>query len=85
MNSKLLNFLFRTKFLNLAIKAEYLKQVRLPPEDKRIVKLVDRILSAKAKSPDADTTSDERQIDELVYKLYGLTIDEVAVVEGSEA
>ena len=30
LNSKLLNFLFATKFLNLAVKGEYLKQVRIP-------------------------------------------------------
>lgn len=30
LNSKLINYLFTTKFLNLAIKADYLKQLRLP-------------------------------------------------------
>jgi type I restriction-modification system DNA methylase subunit len=32
LNSKLLNFLFSTKFLNLAIKAEYLKKVQFPKD-----------------------------------------------------
>lgn len=31
LNSKLINYLFRTKFLNVAIKAAYLKQTPLPP------------------------------------------------------
>ena len=30
LNSKLINYLFSTKFLNLAIKAEYLKKLKLP-------------------------------------------------------
>ena len=30
LNSKLMNFLFSKKFLNLAIKAEYIKQIRFP-------------------------------------------------------
>jgi hypothetical protein len=30
----------------------------------------------------ADTSAHERQIDERVYKLYGLTEDEIAIVEG---
>ena len=30
LNSKLINFLFATKFLNLAVKGEYLKQVKIP-------------------------------------------------------
>lgn len=82
LNSRLLNFLFRTKFLNLAIKADYLKQVRLPPEDKRIPRLVDRILAAKTRNPEADTTALESEIDTLVYTLYGLTPEEIATVEG---
>jgi len=37
------------------------------------VRLVDRILEAKAADPDADTEPLEREIDRLVYDLYGLT------------
>ena len=84
LNSKLINFLFQTKFLNLAIKAEYLKQVRLPKEDPRIASLVDHILSAKAADLAADTTFLESQIDALVYRLYGLTDEEIATVEGGK-
>ncbi len=32
--------------------------------------------------PFSDTSALERQIDEMVYALYGLTPEEVAVVEG---
>ncbi len=45
------------------------------------VALVDRILDAKDRDPDADTSALERQIDRLVYDLYGLTNDEIAAVE----
>ena len=45
------------------------------------VRLVDRILKAKAADPDADTSEIEEEIDCLVYDLYGLTNVEVAVVE----
>ena len=56
---------------------------KTPTQTKRhIATLVDHILSAKTKDPGADTTSDERRIDELVYKLYALTPEEIAVVEG---
>ena len=34
------------------------------------------------RDPDADTTEFEREIDALVYKLYGLNDEEIAVVEG---
>ena len=53
----------------------------LSKEQKPIIKLIDRILSAKAKDPDADTGAQEDEIDVMVYKLYELTYDEVLVVE----
>jgi adenine-specific DNA-methyltransferase len=48
-----------------------------------IVKLVERILAAKAVDPAADTSALEREIDRLVYELYGLTEEEIAIVEGA--
>ena len=45
------------------------------------VRLVDRILAAKASDPDADTSAQEAEIDRLVYDLYGLTDEDVAAVE----
>ena len=48
---------------------------------KTIITLVDRILASK---PGADTVALESQIDALVYRLYGLTEDEIAVVDGRE-
>ena len=44
--------------------------------------LVKTILAAKKTDPAADTTTIESEIDQLVYKLYGLTDDEIAIVEG---
>ena len=43
--------------------------------------LVDQILDAKDANPDADTSDLEREIDQLVYDLYGLTEEEIAAVE----
>ncbi|MBI4972242.1 MAG: N-6 DNA methylase [Candidatus Omnitrophica bacterium] len=58
------------------------------------ITLVDQILAAKKQPPsspfnkgelrDADTSALERQIDEMVYKLYGLTPEEIEIVEGKE-
>jgi hypothetical protein len=47
-----------------------------------VVKVVNQILAAKQKDPTADTSTLERQIDEMVYKLYDLIPDEIAIVEG---
>lgn len=82
LNSKLMNYLFSTKYLNLAIKAEYLKQLRIPCiEDVNISSLVDNILATKRLNPSADTSVDEQKIDRLVYHLYNLTYDEVLIVD----
>ena len=85
LNSKLLNFLIATKFLNLAIKAEYVKQVRIPTATKEqqqeIISLVDKILEAKKTDATTDTTELEKQIDQKVYKLYGLNPGEINIVE----
>ena len=43
--------------------------------------VVNRILNAKELDHDADVTSDESEIDILVYRLYGLTYDEVLIVD----
>ena len=44
-------------------------------------RLVDRILQAKEQSLSANTTDWENKIDKLVYRLYGLTYDEVLIVD----
>ena len=45
---------------------------------------VDRILAAKQSDPTADVQSLETQIDHLVYHLYNLTPEEIAIVEGGK-
>jgi low affinity Fe/Cu permease len=46
-----------------------------------IISLVEQIISAKGGNSAADTTALERKIDELVYELYGLTEEEIGIVE----
>lgn len=48
----------------------------------KIEKLVDKILDLKKKNPIANTIALEKQIDEMVYELYGLTKAEREIVEG---
>ena len=49
-----------------------------------VATLVDRILAAKHTDPDADTSDLENKIDKLVYELYNLTENEIAIVEKRE-
>ena len=53
-----------------------------PAQQKPIIALVDKILAAKKDDPQADTSKEEAEIDRLVYALYGLSEDEIKVVEG---
>lgn len=43
----------------------------------------DRILAAKARDAAADVSGLEREIDQLVYALYGLTPAEIQIVESA--
>ncbi len=52
-------------------------------EQQPIISLVTRILAAKQSAPLADTTALEAEVDALVYGLYGLTEEEIAIVEGA--
>ena len=49
-----------------------------------IIELVNQILDAKHTSPDTDTSELEKEIDHLVYALYDLTPEEIAIVEGNQ-
>lgn len=52
-------------------------------ERSKLVSLVDRILAAKQRDPEANMSPLEREIDRLVYELYELTPEEIAIVENS--
>ena len=55
---------------------------RIPREDqKAFSKLAEEIITAKRKDMNADTSKLESDIDELVFDLYGLTPEEIAIVE----
>lgn len=47
-----------------------------------MILFVEQILSIKRKASNADTSAIEREIDHKVYELYGLTDEEIRVIEG---
>ena len=55
-----------------------------PEKQISIIELVDQILDAKHINPNADTSALENEIDNLVYALYDLTSEEIAIVEGNQ-
>lgn len=52
------------------------------PTADKIIALVEEILKAKEQNPQANTSAQEREIDNLVYTLYSLTPEEIAIIEG---
>ena len=86
LNSTLINYIFRTLFLNKDIYKYQLEQIPIPvvsnKEQQPIINLVDKILAAKQVDSKTDTSEWERQIDKLVYDLYGLDETERKLIEG---
>lgn len=92
LNSKLVTFWFVHRFGKLQrglfpqFKVNELQLFPIPNvlKDTRttIATIADQILEAKKTDPDADTSVLEEQIDQMVYELYGLTPEEIAIVEG---
>ena len=52
-----------------------------PAQQAAIEAVVNQILNAKRAAPDADVSALEAEIDQRVYELYGLTPEEIAIVE----
>ena len=67
--------LYQTPLSQIPIKGADISQQLL------IVSIVDKILAAKKENPQANTSEMEQEIDFLVYKLYGLSYEEVLVVD----
>jgi len=97
LNSKAVDFAY--SFINpekgealAEVKKRHVEELPLPKlafdEPRRqepIVELVGKILAAKKDDPEADTLALERRIDEIVYRLFNLAPDEIALIEKSLA
>ncbi len=85
LNSKVVNYWYPHKYKMPTIGGYELSSIPIPEASKEqqqpIIDLVDKILVAKKENPQADTSGLEKEIDEIVYHLYGLTYDEVLVVD----
>lgn len=92
LNSKLCDFYFFQKTAVIAggrkrYTKQYVEQNPIPIIDEKqqqpFIEKVDQILSLKKENPEADTTALEREIDFMVYELYGLSDEEIGIVENS--
>ncbi|MDW7979567.1 MAG: hypothetical protein RMH97_03260, partial [Verrucomicrobiales bacterium] len=81
----LYKFIYSNANRSTRYDAEYVGRLPVPdvPLEKQqpIIALVDKILAAKRADPNADISALEREIDQHVYRLYGLTPEEIEIVE----
>ena len=90
LNSKAVTFFFKSFYMGgelvgkIRYKKAFLEQTPIPnpsnSEELAIVNIVNLIITLKQERK--DTTALESEIDQLVYKLYGLTEEEIKIVEG---
>ncbi|MBK9482310.1 MAG: hypothetical protein IPO02_10115 [Bacteroidetes bacterium] len=88
LNSKIFKFCFKDNFPELLgntfeLSKVFFEQIPIKQlnekEQQPFIKLVDQIIELKQQGK--DTTTIEAKIDELVYKLYDLTAEEIKIVE----
>ena len=81
------NFLKANRRSNIHLYPDDWKKLPIPdvsPEQQApIIELVDQILTTKRTDPNADVSNLENEIDQIVYLLYDLTADEIAIVEAA--
>lgn len=86
LNSKLMNYVFKQFSTNSNVNGYEVDNLPIilgsTKQQNSISTLVDKILAAKKADSTADTSKLEAEIDRLVYALYGLTNDEIKIVEG---
>ncbi len=86
LNSWLLNWLFKARSTNANVNNYEIERLPIPdatPEQQApIIALVKECMTAKSHDKNADISALQSQIDKLVYSLYGLTGEEVGIVEG---
>ena len=91
LNSKALDYYYRKKFSTKKedvfpeIQTYLYEQLPIPEatstKQQPIIDLVDTILAKKKHNPQADTSVEENAIDQLVYQLYGLSREEIRIIE----
>ena len=90
INSKLIFKYIKIKYQSssycggITFTSDMINLLPLPANEilrEKIISVVNLILVAKQSNPQADTNALEKEIDDLVYQLYELTPEEVAMIE----
>lgn len=86
LNSKLINWYFRCFSTNSNVNGYEIDNLPIPLVDQRdqlVLKGLVNDIIRKKNSLTADTSSEELCIDKLVYQIYGLSKEEINIIEES--
>ena len=87
LNSKTINWFFRCFSTNSNVNGYEVDNFPIPRLDLdiqlKISELVKEVLNTKRTNNSADTSTIEKQIDELVYRAYELAKDDIKIIEQS--
>lgn len=85
VNSKAVNYYFKYYNQTNHVPIGEIKRIPFPGVDSNrqqpIVYMVKQILEKKLLNLNADTSTSEREVDQKVYELYGLSPEEIEVIE----
>ena len=89
LNSKCASYWYRTFFKSMSLAGGYLRigapqlrQVPIPPYDAKTCQIIVALAQKLLKSPQSDDLWN--QLNNAVYRVYGLTPDEIALIEKAE-
>ena len=86
-NSKLIDYFYSNLFMGWQITIPALEIIPIPrvtiDKQESICSIVKAAISSKRNNLSADTIALESEIDRIVYQLYGLAPEEIAVIEGA--
>jgi hypothetical protein len=92
LNSKITEFLLNIWAIKRRggykeYKTQYISKLPIKDvsenQERKFASVVDKILSAKEEKPNAVTNDLEKEIDQMFYELYGLTEEEIGIVENN--
>jgi hypothetical protein len=92
LNSKPSHYFFKTFYAGgglsekgIRYKKAFMQNIPIPKISEQaqqaFITLVEQILQAKKNNPEVDTSHWETKIDQLVYQLYQLTLEEIDIIE----
>ena len=88
LNSKFMDWYFRVTSTNNHVQGYELERLPIPAmsdaDREKLNNMADQVMEAKCINPTENTCELEKEIDQIVYLLYGLTPEEIQIVEGTE-